>query len=479
MGAETAAEKSVEDTYMTFLGAYASKQNALTITNGTALGYNAKVLQSNQVVLGNSSVTSVKTYGVITAPTIACSNLTDGYLPYHISDASGLGNSNIITDGTYNTIGGAIQTDFKLKVFGGALTSCFQSSAAGESARFTDGTYSTLNIYHVASGNQIAFKTGGDGQTFSFYTYSSSAYHEQMRITDAGVGIGTTSITSGYLLDVNGNIYGRGTLALGTEAYVLPSTGGTAGQMLVMPASGANMVWATPWITTNLEAGTAADQMMFWNHSVSKWQHSTRTTLHEESNATHNYAQLEFATNSGLYYNESITAYNPIIEMRVNEVVIFKGTKTGTDDIATYLSALTANGFVKTSGSNGLLTVDNTVVTTSTIEPKFGTAVDSTLVNTTIKFPIGYSQGLVIDTIIFISTGAAVNVTPKISYGTDISATGTAVVTSPSAITSVTTSTKVSTFNNATIAKGNMIWLTFTGVTTKPRNFMVQIIGHQ
>ena len=58
IGAENAAEKSVSDTYMTLIGYYASKQNASTLTNGTAIGYNAKVLQSNQVVLGNDNVTT-------------------------------------------------------------------------------------------------------------------------------------------------------------------------------------------------------------------------------------------------------------------------------------------------------------------------------------------------------------------------------------------------------------------------------------
>ena len=116
------------------------------------------------------------------------------------------------------------------------------------------------------------------------------------------------------------------------------------------------------------------------------------------------------------------------------------------------------------------------------IVPLYGGGVDSTLMLTTLKFPLGYSNGIVIDTIVFISTtigAGTTNVTPKLFYGTDIEASGTAIVTSPSAVTSHTTATKVSSFDNATVAVGNMIWLTFTDVTTKPRNFMVQIIGHK
>ena len=117
------------------------------------------------------------------------------------------------------------------------------------------------------------------------------------------------------------------------------------------------------------------------------------------------------------------------------------------------------------------------------IVPLFGTAVDSTLINTTMKFPLGFSNGIVVDTLKFIATttggNTTCNITPKLYYGSDISATGTAVVTSPSAITSRSTATAVASFNNATIAKGNMMWLIFTNATSKPRNFMVQIIGHK
>jgi len=65
IGAESVAEKSVEDTYMTLIGNHASKQNESVLTNGTALGYNAKVLQSNQVVIGNDSVTTTLLKGKV------------------------------------------------------------------------------------------------------------------------------------------------------------------------------------------------------------------------------------------------------------------------------------------------------------------------------------------------------------------------------------------------------------------------------
>lgn len=109
--------------------------------------------------------------------------------------------------------------------------------------------------------------------------------------------------------------------------------------------------------------------------------------------------------------------------------------------------------------------------------------IDSTAINTSIKYQIDYSTGYVIDTIVYIATttayGGTVSVTPKIYYGTDISATGTAVITSPSAVTTRTTATKVYSFNNATVSAGNLVWLTFSATAAIPRNFMLVIIAHR
>jgi len=141
--------------------------------------------------------------------------------------------------------------------------------------------------------------------------------------------------------------------------------------------------------------------------------------------------------------------------------------------------------YYATSGDTVFINGD-TIITSvggSLISPLFGAAVDSSLITTTIKFPLGYSNGIVIDTLIYIATTYAgewaISVVPKLYYGTDIGETGTAVIISPGTVTSHTAATKVSTFDNATINAGNMIWLTFTTVTTIPRNFMVQITGHR
>jgi len=112
----------------------------------------------------------------------------------------------------------------------------------------------------------------------------------------------------------------------------------------------------------------------------------------------------------------------------------------------------------------------------------YGVGIDSSLINTTIKFPIGYSTGIVVDTLVFIATtigAGTVEITPIIYFGTNIENTGTYVANSLVSVTSHTTVIKDYILTNATIPEGNMIWLKFSIVTTVPRNFMVQIIGHR
>jgi hypothetical protein len=119
---------------------------------------------------------------------------------------------------------------------------------------------------------------------------------------------------------------------------------------------------------------------------------------------------------------------------------------------------------------------------TSTQFPQFGVGIDSTLIRTGIKFPAGYSIGIVVDAVVYINTATgagSASVVPEIRYGTSIADTGTAVIVFPSAITSTTACTKKTVFDHGTIPAGNMVWLEFKTITTIPRNFSAIIIGHK
>ena len=111
-----------------------------------------------------------------------------------------------------------------------------------------------------------------------------------------------------------------------------------------------------------------------------------------------------------------------------------------------------------------------------------GCGIDSTLQKTTgfTMVPAGYSVGMVVDSIIFLPAGAAISGTFKVWYGSTMSvASGTAVVTAGTAISNINVATRVSSFNNATIAKGNIIWVTCSSITTACARIAILIYGHR
>lgn len=147
---------------------------------------------------------------------------------------------------------------------------------------------------------------------------------------------------------------------------------------------------------------------------------------------------------------------------------------------------------MKNNTGGNVLKIDSTGTPSGTVVDKLllksvimtfgGTGFDSLQQITT-----GYNKmlggiapaNITIDSLHFVAMGASCNVTIKVCYGTDISASGTAVVTSPSAITSVTTKTTVSSFNNASVPAGYMIWAYPSAVTTKCKRIYVVLFAHR
>ena len=140
-------------------------------------------------------------------------------------------------------------------------------------------------------------------------------------------------------------------------------------------------------------------------------------------------------------------------------------------------STLDEKGNLKVPGS---VTSPNLVYNTE-IKPQCWVSVDTLQMDLSSKYLLGYSEGFVIDTVVYAMTrrGGSPKVTAIIHYGTDISASGTSVVTEGNMITSYSGATKISSINNNEIKAGNMIWLTFSGLSVKPRSFFVTIVGHR
>jgi hypothetical protein len=114
-----------------------------------------------------------------------------------------------------------------------------------------------------------------------------------------------------------------------------------------------------------------------------------------------------------------------------------------------------------------------------TMLPMFGGDIDSSMMTTSMKHYGGiHPDTVVIDSIKISAFGASCNVTPKFFFGPDQSASGTAVISSPSAVSTVNNTVTLSSFDNASVPTGSKLWCTWTDVTTKPWHFAWTVFGH-
>jgi len=149
-------------------------------------------------------------------------------------------------------------------------------------------------------------------------------------------------------------------------------------------------------------------------------------------------------------------------------------------------STLTVNGAIKATNLKltGKAEIPEIV---GVIEQKYSLLIDSTFINETAKYPIGYSQGFVIDSIIIVATsttGVNQRLGTRFYFGSDMSATGTTVNTS-SNLSVENFINKVaryggSTLTNTSVTKGNILWLKIIlDAPKKPRMIHYTIIGHK
>ena len=157
---------------------------------------------------------------------------------------------------------------------------------------------------------------------------------------------------------------------------------------------------------------------------------------------------------------------------------------TGTTGTTGITGGTGATGATGVTGGTGTVDAGNTEYLEDVVQKVLPIifSVDSSKITTNLKVSldpyVGYQ--FTIDTIAVIlgrMTGSP-SVTFKLWYGTDFSAAGTAVITSPSACTSYSTTTLVTSFNNATIPKGSNFWITISAAGTLPSNMTIKIIRH-
>lgn len=158
-----------------------------------------------------------------------------GYLP-KFTGTSSLGNSVIYETGGNVLIGTATDSGYKLDVSGHEI---IRSANYGEQLtirrNISGGGYSLINFETATIfQGRIGFSTQGD-----FVVRHGTNASNTISVTPTGLAIGKTSVTSGYLLDVNGAIQSTG-LKVGTLSGLLKASSGvvstaTAGTDYVAP----------------------------------------------------------------------------------------------------------------------------------------------------------------------------------------------------------------------------------------------------
>ncbi len=225
--------------------------------------------------LNQAAVAGLTTASSPVFVTVKCSALTDGYLPYHVSDASGLANSVIYTDGTRVSIGTASPLSAlndTLTVIG---TGIFQTTSVGsynENLRLNRN--SNNNYVSLILGGAYNSTSGTGVGQWSLYTYPNSGVNpyglqldynvtQVIAITTGGnVGIGMTPT---YTLDITGNL--RASTGFGCNGTI-PQTAYASGGALAAYAtgvfgldSGANMA-ALHALVVKIRAALVANGIM-------------------------------------------------------------------------------------------------------------------------------------------------------------------------------------------------------------------------
>jgi hypothetical protein len=153
------------------LSAAPSSGSANYIQNGTIQQTTSNFNISGSGTLG----------GTIQSTTAKLTNLTDGYLPYHISDGSGLGNSPVWTDGTkvgINNTSARAYMDIvtTASLFQRAMVLGPRTSTIGDGS-YIEFTSSSIDGYGAQIGgiregaggtNAFVIRTGGNAQTEKF-----------------------------------------------------------------------------------------------------------------------------------------------------------------------------------------------------------------------------------------------------------------------------------------------------------------------
>jgi hypothetical protein len=135
---------------------------------------------------------------------------------------------------------------------------------------------------------------------------------------------------------------------------------------------------------------------------------------------------------------------------------------------ATGATGAGVDGATGATGATGVQGVDGTA------SPKAITIINPGAAE---KLPLFHTaESITFTQIRSIVAGTSPSVSFSIRYGTDFSAAGTEVVTGGMTANNTTTGVLTNSFNNATVASGNFVWLTTTASSGPTTTFNVTLI---
>lgn len=203
-------------------------------SNLSTVDWSAKSLTLAGAITGATTITASST---IQATTAKLTSLSDGYLPYHVSDASGLANSPIYTDGVNVGIG-TTNPEAKLEIGGTTGGNYFKVNGAS-------------NYFSVEHDGNIAV-IGASNTKLRLFDITHSYLEiigDSGRLSFTNQNIGTT-----ILIDYNGNV-GIGTTSPSQKLDVAGGAIRTDNQLISTVATGtAPLAVSSTTLVSNLNA---------------------------------------------------------------------------------------------------------------------------------------------------------------------------------------------------------------------------------
>ena len=268
----------------TFLGTQArTLGSSSTISNSTALGYDAVVSTNNTIQLGNAAITDVKTNGAITATKFKIPNgtasqflMADGSVsnsagvPYNGATTSvNLGNNNLQANQiTTNSLSVGNINNLAVGMKGTGETNYFgNGSMAYSPGGFANTAFGTLTLSETQGDENTALgsqamrsnTTGAKNTAVGRASLGGNLTGSSNTAIGYNTRVGSNNLTNTTVIGANAIVSASNTIQLGdtnitsvktsgkltTGSITLPNTDGTSGQVLSTNGSGV-VSWITP-----------------------------------------------------------------------------------------------------------------------------------------------------------------------------------------------------------------------------------------